>query len=205
MFVLVAYGPATGVPPAPLTQPAAAEVVIKGNVLSSVHTGEKDKHVFLLAYDGTPEIKAEFDKIMADYYPLNGLDADAARKLQDQFMTRLSYTINGPLVDKLYKDAQWTVRGVMAVTGVVSQKDGKRLITASKCEGTAFTFPARMLAPDKPFVMPDKEPLALKIRGDLALKCICVPAGKFFMGEPYYQCPHWQEDPPHMVTLSKPY
>ena len=30
-----------------------------------------------------------------------------------------------------------------------------------------------------------------------------VPPGKFLMGEPYYQCPHWQEAPPHVVTLTK--
>ena len=64
-------------------------------------------------------------------------------------------------------------------------------------------YPAKMLAADKPLVMPDKPPLVLKINDKLSLKCIWVPPGKFFMGEPYYQCPHWQEAPPHMVTLTK--
>jgi len=53
--------------------------------------------------------------------------------------------------------------------------------------------------------MPEKEPLVLKISDTLSLKCLYVPAGRFLMGEPYYQCRHWQEDPPHMVTLTKPY
>ncbi len=206
-FALAGHGLAQEAQPKPVppAQAAGGEVTIQGNVLSNVHTGEKDKSLFLLAYDGTPEIKAEFEKIMAEHYPDKGLDADAARKLQDQFMARLQYHIDGPLVDKMYKEAQWTVREAKAVTGVVSVKDGRKWITASKWEGTKFAFPAKMLAPDKPFVMPDKEPLVLKISNDLALKCIHVPAGKFLMGEPYYQCPHWQEDPPHMVTLTTPY
>jgi formylglycine-generating enzyme required for sulfatase activity len=186
-------------------QPEGREVTIKGNVLSNVHTGEKAKSVFLLAYDGTPEIKAEFDKIMAESYPDKGLDADAARKLQDQFMTRLKYHVDGPLVDQMWKEAQWTVRGVKAVTGVVSEKDGRKWITASKWQAASYSFPAKMLAPDKPLVVPDKDPLVLKINDTLSLKCIYVPAGKFLMGEPYYQCPHWQEDPPHLVTLTRPF
>lgn len=185
--------------------PAAGEVTLTGNVLSNVHTGEKDKSLFLIAYDGTPAIKAEFDKIMAEFYPDKGLDADAAVKLQDQFMSRLKYFIDGPLVDKMWKEAQWTVRQTMAVTGVVSEKDGKKWIAVGKYGATPFAFPAKMMAPDKPFVLPDKDPLILKINDKLTLKCICVPPGRFLMGEPYYQCPHWQEDPPHLVTLTHSY
>jgi len=184
---------------------AAAEITIKGNVLSNVHTGEKEKGLFMLAYDGTPEIKAEFEKIMSEYYPEKGLDADAARKLQEQFMTRLTYCIDGPLAESLWKEAQWTVRGAKALTGIIATRDGKKWITVSKATGAAFKFPDKMMAPDKPFAMPEKEPLVLKIADNLTLKCICVPAGKFLMGEPYYQCPHWQEDPPHSVTLTRPY
>ena len=182
---------------------AEAEITIKGNVLSNIHTGEKERSLFMLAYDGTPEIEAEFEKIMAEYHPEKGLDADAARKLQDQFMARLKYYIDGPLADKMYKEARWSVRGVRALAGVVEERDGRKWITATRYEVAKFKFPARMLAPDKPFVMPDKKSLVLRISDKLTLKCIRVPAGKFLMGEPYYQCPHWQEDPPHMVTLTK--
>jgi len=178
-------------------------VTLKGMVLNNAHTGEKADSVFVYALDGPPEIKAEFEKIMAEHYPDRGLDADAARKLLDQFTQSLKYFIDGPLADKLQKDATYGARQVMAVTGVIHERDGRKWITATKCEPTQSQYPARMLAPDRPFVMPDKEPLVLKINETLSLKCIWVPPGKFLMGEPYYMCPHWQEDPPHMVTLSK--
>ncbi|HEY2343137.1 MAG TPA: hypothetical protein VGH90_08925, partial [Chthoniobacteraceae bacterium] len=181
------------------------EVTLAGNVLSNVHTGEKQKRVFILAHGGTPEIKAEYDKILEAFYPEKGLDADAARKLQDEFLARVTYDVDGPLVDAMYKEAEWTVRGPKAVTGVLSVRDGRKWITARNWEAATYDIPAKMRAVDQPFVLPNQEPLALKINDALTLKCICIPAGKFMMGEPFYQIPHWQEDPPHIVTISKPY
>ena len=63
-------------------EPAAAgkEVTLIGLALNNSHLYEKQKYVFCLAYDGTPEIKAEFEKILAEYFPDKGLDADAARQ-----------------------------------------------------------------------------------------------------------------------------
>ena len=120
-------------------------------------------------------------------------------------MARLKYRVDGPLVDEMWKTARWTVRQPMAVTGVMSVRDGKKWFTARQWKPTTFAFPAKMLAPDKPFVMPGKKPLVVKIGDKVSLKCIHVPVGKFLMGEPYYQCRHWQEDPPRMVTLTKSY
>ena len=185
------------------SQTVAVEVTIKGMVLNNVHTGEKEKSVFVYALDGTPEIRAEVDRIMAEYYPDKGLDGDAARNLQDQFTAKLKYFIAGPHADELHGKATYGARQLTALTGTVAEKDGKRWITVSKCADTTLQYPAKMLAADRPFVMPDKPPLVLKINDKLSLKCIWVPPGKFFMGEPYYQCPHWQEAPPHMVTLTK--
>jgi uncharacterized protein (DUF1778 family) len=181
----------------------ARQVMIKGMVLNHVHTGERDHSVFVYALDGPPAVRSEFEKIMAQYYPERGLDADAARALLDQCTARLRYFVDGPMADKLERDATYGARQVMAVTGVLSERDGRKWITASKCEPIAFEYPARMLAPDKPFVMPDKPPLVIKLSDRLSLKCIWAPPGRFFMGEPYYMCPHWQEDPPHMVTLTR--
>ena len=181
----------------------AEQVTIKGMVLNHVHTGEKDRGVFLYALDGPPQIKSQFEKIMAEYYPDRGLDSDAARTLLDQFTDRLKYYVDGPIAEKLEKDATYNARQVMAVTGVITEREGRKWITVSNCEPTEFRYPDKMLAPDKPLMMPDREPLMLKISDRLSLKCIWVPPGKFFMGEPYYMCPHWQEDPPHMVTLTR--
>ncbi len=183
--------------------PPGGQVTVKGMVLNQVHTGEKETSVFVYALDGPPEVKAEFERIMAEHYPDKGLDGEAARVLMDQFTARLKYFIDGPLADKLEKDATYNARQVMAVTGVIRQRDGKKWITATKCKPTKFQYPARMLAADRPFVMPDREPFVLKISDRLLLTCIWVPPGRFLMGEPYYMCPHWQEDPPHMVTLTK--
>jgi len=206
---VLSYGAAIGARPvAAQERPAGKQVAITCNVLSNVHTGEKDKSLFLLAFDGTGEIKAEFDRILAEHFPAKGLDADAAVKLQDQFMTRLRYdiTLEGPVAEKLWKTARYTVRQAMVATGVVEIKGGRKWITLSQCQpATRFTMPARMLTPDRPFVVPDRKPLVVKINDKLSLKCIYVPAGRFLMGEPYYQVPHWQEDPPRLVTLTRPY
>ena len=185
------------------SSPAADEVTIKGMVLNNVHTGEDQTSVFVYALDGTPEIRAVVDRIMAQDYPDKGLDGDAARKLQDQFTAKLKYFIDGPHADELCKKATYGARQPTALTGRIAEKDGKRWITVSKYADTTLHYPAKMLAADQPLVMPDKAPLLLKINDRLSLKCIWVPPGKFLMGEPYYQCPHWQEAPPHMVTLTK--
>ena len=201
-------------------EPAAAgkEVTLIGLALNNSHLYEKQKYVFCLAYDGTPEIKAEFEKILAEYFPDKGLDADAARKLQDQFMTRLRYEVDGPLLEELHKVVMYSAP-YMALTGVISDRDGKRRITASKYEKLytqirnprySFphsSFPTKLLMPDKPFVMPDREPLMLKISDALSLRCIYVAPGRFFMGEPLYEGVHGSagEDAPHMVTLTKGY
>ncbi len=184
-------------------QTAGNEVTIKGMVLNNVHTGEREKSVFVYALDGAPQIRAEVDRIMAEYYPAKGLDGDAARAIQDQFTARLKYFITGPHADELYGKATYGARQFTALTGTVEEKGGKKWLTVSKYADTTLQYPAKMLVPDKPLVMPDKPPLVLALNDKFSLKCIWVPPGRFFMGEPYYQCPHWQEAPPHMVTLTK--
>ena len=37
------------------------------------------------------------------------------------------------------------------------------------------------------------------------MKCVYIAPGKFLAGQPYWMIPSWQEDPPHMVTLTKGY
>lgn len=205
VIAFCAFSPVAGAADEPASQPAGKQVTLTCNILSNVHTGEREKSLFLIAYDGTPEVKDQFDKIMAEY-PDKGLDAGTAVKIQNLFMTKLRYNINitEPISEGLYKTAANSIRNVMVATGTVEEKDGQKWITLTKCDPAAkWTFPAKMTGPDKPLVMPDKDPLEVKVSDKLSVKCIYVPPGKFMMGEPYYQGPHWQEDPPHLVTLTK--
>src|SRR5512135_3540227 len=88
----------------------AETVTLKGVVLNHIHTGEKDPVVFMYALDGPPPIKSEFEKIMADYYPEQGLDGDAARALLDQLTVRLKYCVDGPMAEQLMKEATYNAR-----------------------------------------------------------------------------------------------
>lgn len=183
---------------------AGPAVTLVGNTMTHTYFGEKERGVFVYVLDGPPEIRADFEKIIAEGYPEKGLDADAAEKLQDQFTRRLKYSVTGTGLDKLLKETEYGSK-MLALTGVVEEKDGRKWLNIAKYEPAQFKYPARMLAPDKPFVMPDKPPLELRINDALSLKCLWIPAGTFFMGCPYYQHIRWQEDPPHRVTLTRPY
>ena len=91
------------------------------------------------------------------------------------------------------------------MTGVVTEKDGKKWITASRIELAKLKYPDRMLTADKPLVMPDKEPVTLKIGDKLTLECVYIPRGKFLMGTPVCMWPYHVEEYPHVVTLTKPF
>jgi hypothetical protein len=192
---------------------AAAEVTLQGSVVCNgacVPDPKMADHVLvLLAIDGTAEVRAEVDRIMKDY-PAGGLDAEAAQKVMEQFAVRLKYYI-APESPAL-KDGKNTgdnhycmPAAACAVTGVVREKHGKKWITASRMEPCKLTFPARMLAPDKPFVMPSREPLLLKVGDKQTLRCLPIPAGKFLMGTPVYMWPYHVEEYPHLVTLTRDY
>jgi formylglycine-generating enzyme required for sulfatase activity len=194
----------------------AADVTLKGSLMCNgaciPDPKEKDHGLVLFAIDGTAEIRAEVDKIMKEFYPDKGLDAAAAQKLMDQFSARLKYYIAPDSPALTEKDKKNTGKNhycmpalASVVTGTVTEKDGKKWIVATRIESAKLTYPERMLAPDKPFVMPDKDPITLRIGDKLTLKCVPIPPGKFLMGTPVYMWPYFVEEYPHMVTLTKPY
>src|SRR6476646_3341593 len=68
-------------------QVPAAEVTLKGSLVCNgaciSDPKDEDHMMVLFAIDGIPEVREEVDKIMKDFYPEDGLDAEAAQKLMD--------------------------------------------------------------------------------------------------------------------------
>lgn len=52
-----------------------------------------DHVIVIVAVDGSPPIAAKVRKVMEEFYPERGLDADAALKLNDAFDRNLKYFI----------------------------------------------------------------------------------------------------------------
>lgn len=162
--------------------------------------------MFMMAFDGPPGIKAEFDQILNDYYPGPNLDGDAAKEVEDQFKSRLLFYIEGPLVDaKTLKEDNYGPGHPLSVTGTIQEKDGKKYITATEWgKYNGPKYPDRIMGVTKPLVqLPVKPGLTVKLTDKLTDTLIYVPAGKFYMGCPLEQATHWQEAPQHMVTFTK--
>jgi formylglycine-generating enzyme required for sulfatase activity len=195
-------------------QADGAEVTIKGglqcNGMCVPNPKAEDHLMVLFAVDGSPEIAARVKKIVDEYYPEKGLDAEAAEKLQNQFIAQLKYFVSpdstAQVPDQNKKGARehyCHASQPMALTGVVTEKDGRKWIKAVKVEHTGLKYPARMMAEDKPFAVSDREPLILNINGSLTLRCVGIPAGKAFLGEPFYVAIRYQEEYPRLVTLTR--
>ena len=142
---------------------------------------------------------------MKEFWPGDSMDGDQARKLNDAFTKRLKYRVTAEGLKP--NDYRWG-NPPKAVTGVISEKDGKKWITATKIAGVPpgkLKYPDKMLTPDKPLKIPGKTPLVLKITDTLSLKCILLPAGRFLFSKPYYVIPRWQDEFPRMITFTKPF
>ena len=189
---------------------ASAEVTIKGNVLCNRATDTKpwywdpkdgDHTPIIYAIEGTPEIAERVRKIM-ESYPERGLDAAEALKIQDEFGKHLKYFLApGPIAEKIHKDVEAGSR-LLALTGTISEKDGKNWITVSSYEPAKVNYPAKMLAPDRPF-SPRARNRSCSRSAKLTLKCILLPAGSFLQGSPFYQR-RYQDEYPHEVVLTRP-
>jgi hypothetical protein len=223
-FVVFTRAGRRGAVVGPAQPPKGPEVTVKGVVVCSRATTPQedagDHTLLLYAYDGTPEIRSELDQVMEKYYPADhGLNVEEAQKVQEEFDKRLRYSIaDCHLARQNHSEPHWCAQ-TMAVTGVVFERDGKRWIYPTGIKVASFspaqfrqdptrrlfTFPARMVAPDKPFAVPGKTPLVLKINDALSLKCILLPAGSFVQGSPFYQSYRWQDEYPHEVVMTKPF
>jgi hypothetical protein len=214
--------PATA--PVLTTMPAGQEVTITGSLMCNWATlaapkakADEPNHpehniVCIYAIDGSPTIKAEIDKVMADYFPDAGLDGEAGKKLLDQWEGRLKFYIarGTPAGEQFYTRRHTESSAGCTLKGVVFEKDGfKWLAVSSVKEVTEQEFgtlyPEKMRKPDKPLVMPDKEPLALKVSDTLSIKCYKIPAGKYQEGSYFFMHKRFPEEYPHLVTLTKPF
>jgi formylglycine-generating enzyme required for sulfatase activity len=190
------------------------EVTLQGSVVCNgacIPDPKKDDHgLVVFAIDGTAEVRATLDRILKDFYPDQGLDADAAEKLMDQFSTHLKYHITQDSPASQGAKNKGASHYCMpatssAVTGTLSEKGGRKWISATRIEPCKLKYPGKMLAADKPFVMPSREPLLLKVTDNQTLRCVHIPAGRFLMGTPVYMWPYHVEEYPHQVTLTRDY
>ena len=193
-------------------QSPRAEVTLKGNVLCGRAMEIKDwfwdpkdgDHTPLIyALEGTPEIAERLGTVMKSY-PDRGLDVEDAFRIQEQFTRHLKYAIvPGPIADEIHKKVEAGSQ-LLALTGVISEKDGTRWIKVSKYQPARVDYPRKMLTPDQPFSPPASKSLLLKVNEALTLKCILLPEGRFLQGSPFYQR-RYQDEYPHEVVLTKPF
>lgn len=78
-------------------QARGVEVTLQGSVVcygACIPDPKKEDHgLVVFAINGTAEVRATVERVLKDFYPDKGLDAEAAQKLMDQLSTRLVYHI----------------------------------------------------------------------------------------------------------------
>ena len=173
-------------------------------VIREAKPGKED--VILTALDGPAEIKAAFSGI-TKAWPPGGLDGIAGRNIENQFINKLTYKVDGPGRTRMIKTGtgMWN-GGLLSLTGTISSKNNQVWFTCNSYSDAKFTYPDVMMMskPDVALHTSTVQPLVLKA-GSESVKCLHIDPGCFLMGQPWYMayCTPW--DPPHMVTLTKGY
>ena len=189
------------------------EITIRGGLQCNgmcVLDPKKEDHVpVVFAVDGSVTVAAQVKRILDSQYPEKGLDADAAVALQEQWIAHLKFFIapdspaEVPDPNKGKNGHYCHASRPVTVTGVLTQKDGRKWLRAASILDGGVSYPARMLLEDKPFVAAGKEMLTLKINDGLSLSCLKIPAGKALLGQPFYVGIRYQEEYPRLVTLTR--
>jgi len=208
-------GQATAEERAPAT--AGSEVTLKGVLMTEASCMPKPakgaaQTVVLFAVEGTPEVAATVDAILKECFPGERLSPDQARKMMEAFERRLKYYVTASKWTAGKKNLPRYRNPAKAVTGVVSERDGRKWITPSKIALTKLKYPDKLLAPDRPAAPAGKTPLVLKVTDAVSLKCILLPAGRFLERVPFYwtyqydgRQMRYDDDYPRIVTLTKPF
>src|SRR5262249_55869653 len=132
----------------------------------------------IYAFEGTPAVALRLERIM-DQYPARGLNVEEALRVQSEFDKELKYFLApGPMTAKIHKDVEAGSQ-LLALTGRLSEKEGKKWITISGYKPTTMKCPAKMVATDQPFEKAGEKPVVLKINDALNLTCNVLPGGKF--------------------------
>ena len=110
----------------------SGKVTLVGNLLASAHVlgmtkaADQEKHTFMIAFDGTPGIRAAFDQILKDFWPDgSSLDGDSALELENQLVERLQFNLDGPQEAAMWKEVkQHAYVSAVTLTGEIHEKPG---------------------------------------------------------------------------------
>jgi formylglycine-generating enzyme required for sulfatase activity len=201
---------------------AASEVTLIGILMGSDRCyregqpEEKPAVPILFAFDGAAEVKAAFNDVFKDLIAGKTINYEQSKTIEEEMHKHLKYYVTTGDITEAIKKNTWAGANnggsLQAVTGVLSEKDGKKWITPSKVtdkgadkRALQFKYPEGFYAPDKPFKMPGKTPLILKVTDTLSLKCILIPPGDFMFRKPFWYIGRWADEYPRHITLTKPF
>jgi len=214
-FVLSVFSLVSAAEQQPGFQPAPSgtEVTLTGVMMCEISctrqpvSKDEGSTPVLFAMNGPPEIVDAFKDVTKELFAGHSITCEQAMDIEDGFNKRLKYYVELDAATLKKLDIRYA-NPIVLVTGVVSEKEGRKWIAASHAElnnKDGFKYPAEWLMPDKPLKKAGEKPLILKVGEKLEQKCVLIPAGKFLMRNPFYVTPRWQDEFPVEVTLTKPF